>query len=809
MGGDRYGQSLAACDVNGDGRTDLLVGAHLAEDRDADPLRGSQGGIFVHLGHPDGFLDVADDRVWGRSPDAEGAWDNHQDLRLGWSLAAGDFDGDDLCDVLAGSLEYRSANNRRNDGAAFLYRGRAPADLSQGGLEPLPSLAFAGLDPDDPSSQLGRQVALGDLDGDGMAEVVLGQHRSDHPDLGNVDHGAVRIHRGRALPAGPALRFLAPAEMDWAWRGDNSYDYAGWTVQYRAEPPTLLIASMNDEGEGGVTNSGALTMMAAGQGALPDPAEAVTRGWDQADVRFGQDGGPAGDMDGDGLEDLFVVAGFGGEHGYRVGTPWFLSAAEGVAPVAMTLPGQPAGAEVGRAVAILPDLDGDGFEELGVGAPRLDTPEQGVDAGGAFVYRGGPDGFSQRPDLILAGHPRHSGYDLMGQHLSGAGDFDGDGLPDLTVLARAEDRPANFDATWSGGGACGPYQSNVGAAYVYRGRAGQLPEPHPGFVAYGPAVNANPEAILGDLDLNGDGRGDLVLGAHLHDAAAGNDSGSLSVALGRPHSGDETVNVICETTVLDESPNAGGWLGWTLTGLGDLNGDGCDDFAAGAPREGVRDIRREGHVRVYFGWGGPGCPLAPSRAVIGGGERDGFFGYGLSGGVDVDGDGVGDLAVSALGRVGDVANGGGAWIVSGAWLAALPREAVNVGALAAEDITDVEVGEGAPRRILGGVAGDLWGASVALLRGPESGGRLALGAPLGALSGVARSGSVRWHDVGPGGIDPMARAEFGGQPQRVDGRLGDRLAAGSLNGRAVLIVGGYDANGLGLDMGAAFPLILD
>lgn len=816
FGGDRYGHSLAACDFNGDGRPDLAVGAFLAEDRDADPRQDNQGGVFIHLGHPDGFLEEADDRVWGMSPDEAGQWSNHRDLRIGWSVAAGDFDGDGLCDLLTGSIEYRSANNRRNDGAAFLYLGRPAAGLSQGGLEPLPAYAFGGIDPDDASSQLARQVTMGDLDGDGLAEVVLGQYRSDNPDVGSLDHGAVRILRGRALPVGPANRLTPPAQMDWVWRGDNGYDNVGWTLRYQADPPLLIVGSLNDEDDDGPANTGTLRLFAGRQGELPDPAEAVVVASEVGGERFGQGGMPAGDMDGDGIEDLFVFAGYGDEYGYRVGTPWFLPGADGAERVALELPGEPSGAEVGRALAVVPDLDGDGFEELVVGAPRYDTHEQSFDAGAAFVFRGSADGFSVDPDLTLAGHPMHSGFDLMGQAAAPAGDFDGDGLQDLAVSALAEDRPNNFGGAYAPV-ECGPNRNDIGAVYVYRGQDGALPSATPSFALYGPAQGANPEALAGGLDIDGDRRGDMVIGARLHDPN-GNDSGSVSVAWGRPYAGQGLIEVGCESEVIDEGHTGSGWLGWAVSPLGDLDGDGCDEFVVGAPREGPREIRREGLVYVYFGWdpdggggGGGACPAEPMRTIIGGGERDGQFGWGVSGGVDVDDDGLPDLAVSANGRVGNVANLGGAWLLPGSWLVSLPRQRFTPGTVQADDITTVDPGEEGVRRVVGDAVGQQFGSAVALLSAPArgSGGRVALGASRSAMSGTSLSGGVRLHAASDAGLNPAPLAEFGGEATRPEGLLGDRLAAGTLAGHTVLVVGGYDANGPGLDLGAAYVLLLE
>ena len=173
----RFGAALAtAGDVNGDGFSDVIVGAPLYDNGQAD-----EGRVFVYHGSASGLSTVAN---WS----AEG---NQAEARFGSSIAtAGDVDGDGFSDVIVGAPLYD--NGQADEGRALVFRGSAA------GLAAAPAWTA---EPNQANAQLGFSVyAAGDVNGDGFSDVVVGAPLYDNPE---VDEGAAFVYHGSAsgLPA--------------------------------------------------------------------------------------------------------------------------------------------------------------------------------------------------------------------------------------------------------------------------------------------------------------------------------------------------------------------------------------------------------------------------------------------------------------------------------------------------------------------------------------------------------------------------------------------------------------------------------
>lgn len=427
---------------------------------------------------------------------------------------------------------------------------------------------------------------------------------------------------------------------------------------------------------------------------------------------------PAGATFGLGVQSLDCVYGAGNATftSYR-----FLPAAHVV-----TGPGSP-GETRGVAVAALPDEDGDGVPDLLVGAP-------GHGSGTGRVYR-----LSGADLSVSAVVPAPVAGGAFGSSLGVLGDLDGDGLSEYAVGAPTAGAPGGPSAT--------------GAAYVYSGAGALLRALHGDATgdAFGSAL-----AAAGDLD--GDGHGDLAVGAP-------------SAGVPGPLAGLVRVYAVGSPVVLLQvtGANAGHELGRALASAGDVDADGVPDLIAGAP--GADD--GAGRMLVLSGATGS---VVLSRRGVAAGDR---LGTSVAGPGDVNADGVPDVAVGAPRGDGPVPDVGTVWLVSGATGQTLLTWK-------------------------GGMEGDALGASVASAGDADADGRpdLLIGAP-GDPQG--------WHEPVPGSARVVSGRD-GSLLHLIQGAsLGDALGAavagaGDLDGdgRPELVAGAPFADVPGTDAGAVF-----
>jgi len=307
--------------------------------------------------------------------------------------------------------------------------------------------------------------------------------------------------------------------------------------------------------------------------------------------------GATPDFNGDGIGDVAVGA-FGAG-----GTPGRVHVYQGSTlglPVAPTLSLTGTGGAdgyFGYNVRAAGDVNGDGFGDLLVGAQGAFGGQ-----GRAYVYFGSAAGLPATPSVTLTRPTGATGVGF-GMGIASLGDANGDGYADVLV--------GN-----SGGGSTPPH------AHLFLGSASG-PSATPTTTIVGPASGTYFSYWMAGGDINGDGLGDAMVSA-FQDAGGGR----VYVYLGVAGVGLSTA----PTTLI--SPQGSGQFGAYVAHVGDVNGDGYGDFAAGNIQV------NPGFTNIYYG-GASGLPTTASLILSS--PAGPGFGYTMAGAGDVNGDGYGDL----------------------------------------------------------------------------------------------------------------------------------------------------------------------
>jgi FG-GAP repeat protein len=394
------------------------------------------------------------------------------------------------------------------------------------------------------------------------------------------------------------------------------------------------------------------------------PAQTVRYSAEENDGLAGAAVAGVGDFDGDGRRDVAV-----GEpkrdSGDRVdaGVVYVVLGAGATtdlakSPDVVTIRGAQGGDFAGFDVAAAGDVDGDGRADLLVGAPLAGPRPQGASVGGgeAYVVFGRPG----RAEIDLAA-PDFGGirivgaesYAWFGRAVSTLPDVNGDGRGELVIGAPLRDAPDRPDA---------------GSAYVIFGRGepqtidiGRLPDDQGGFRIDGPAPNAFAGRAVSSMgDVDGDGLPEVLVTAPQAPTGASGSNGAAYVVKAQATPGVIDLQqlgdrgfVVSRTTVLagDGERSPGDWLGESISGLGDVNGDNVPDFVVGAHLANAPNRARAGVAYVIFGKADKAPIDAHNLGAAGfriqGVDRQDQTGFSTAPAGDFNADGIQDLAVGA------------------------------------------------------------------------------------------------------------------------------------------------------------------
>lgn len=326
---------------------------------------------------------------------------------------------------------------------------------------------------------------------------------------------------------------------------------------------------------------------------------------------------PAGDVNGDGYSDVLVSVYnnvFGVSKDGRV--QLFLGTGNGIGSAAAWTSEGKGGTNYGESIGSAGDVNGDGYFDVVVGAPRFSNGEE--NEGAVFVYYGSPSGLDTNPSWIMEGNQANA---FFGASVSTAGDVNKDGYADVVVGASYYDDG----------------ETNEGKIFVYLGSASGLGKT-PYFTAQSDQVNAFfGKSVSSAGDVNHDGFGDIVVGAPGYDHGQTNE-GRAYLYLG-------TYGGMTQAPAwTGESNQADASFGNSVACAGDLNGDGFSDVVVGANRFDDK-MSNVGKLYVYMG-SANGFSLYPDWTMTGN-QIDGNLGISVNAAGDINGDGYGELIAGA------------------------------------------------------------------------------------------------------------------------------------------------------------------
>ena len=605
IAGSDFGKTVSSAgDINQDGFDDIIIGA---------PRYGQQGKCYLYFGgsEPDAFVDLM---ITGSESGKEFA--SHV-------AGAGDVNDDGYDDFMIQTTDY--------------VAGRSEISVFFGAQDPDTTADLALEGPAWQSSPFVSLLGNVDINNDETDDIIIAttKHDSERVELvhyfggSNFDHSPDRIRvtdLTSPWTAGPSQSLCASGDVN----GDGIEDvlvglcffkhrmgqaalfYGGESAAKTAD---AIIPAKDGHGNrfgysvdnhGDVNGDGYPDLLCSTPcydnlrgrvyiylgGETMDTIADITLTGDHNDGSFGAKATFAGDVNGDGYDDVLVSSKI-------LNSPVYLyyggpdmgneSAMELQNPVVTGSAG------FGYDVARAGDVNNDGFDDVLVCAPFLNQR-----TGTVYLYYGSAnmDGIA---DIVYNGHPQGSGF---GVFTSTAGDLDGDGYDDIAIITNQQ-----------------PGFNRTGGAYIYLG--GSVPDntspiiipPHDKI--YGVGVDTKPAG-----DMNGDGYDDLIMGSF---------SRMAIVFLGEQNF-DGSKRVHLDTN----DPR----LGPSVSGVGDINNDGFSDVLVG------NDMVYNTNVDVAIFCGGPVIDAFPDLFLSGPGENT-FMGADVAGAGDMDGDGYADIVIGS------------------------------------------------------------------------------------------------------------------------------------------------------------------
>ena len=697
--GDRTGERVSgAGDVNGDGYEDILIGAY--GDDDGGYLAGQ---TYLILGKASGLcLDTI-------LSDADASFLGEDDYDYsGYSISgAGDVNGDGYDDIIIGAFGDDEVGT--SAGQTYIFLGKT-SGWSMDTYLANADASFLGENAVDRSGE--RVSGAGDVNGDGCDDILIGAP-SNSDGGGGAGQTYLIFNIYPPAPKGLESHLSNGGysiELSWKPVYSNKWSISCYTI-YRSE--TGYHFSVYDHVEGdtltytdenvefGKIYYYAVTVTKAGyESSLSDPIRVVCQKdtdrdgigdlidedddgdgipddydmdpklvdkeswtWDGYNLSIspssfiGEDSGDeagysiscAGDVNGDGYDDIVIGA---CHHDYFDGVTTFnsigktylifgrgpdLSYDTDLSNANASFRGENENDYSGISVSGAGDVNGDGYDDILIGADQRD--EGGTDAGQTYLILGRATGWVRNSSLSTADASfiGEDSDDRSGRSVSSAGDVNGDGYDDILIGAYGDE---------DGGG------DGAGQTYLIFGKSSgwsmdtDLSTANASFIGED-AYDRSGIIVSGSGDVNGDGYDDILIGAHT-ESDGGTGAGQTYLIFGR-ESGWAMDRDLSTASASFLGEDAYDYSGYSVSGAGDVNGDGYDDILIGA-HEDEEGGTEAGQTYLIFGkssgWS-MDTDLSYADASFWGEDGGDYSGISVSGAGDVNNDGYDDILIGA------------------------------------------------------------------------------------------------------------------------------------------------------------------
>ena len=519
----------------------------------------------------------------------------------------------------------------------------------------------------------GAVSSAGDINGDGFDDIIIGA-KAVAPD-GKQDAGQSYVIFGGASA------FAVTLELS-SLNGSNGFRIDGIDAGDLSGSAVSNAGDINGDGFDDIV----IGSWRASTGTNYATGESY--------VIFGKNGG---------FSDAFDLTSLDGSNGFRID-------------------GLNTDDRCGSSVSNAGDVNGDGFDDLIVGATARNG---GIynEAGQCYIVFGKADGFSASlsPSSLTGLNGFNilgtDGSDAVGYSVSAAGDINGDGFDDILI----------GDANADPGG-----DSYAGATYLVFGKADGFSSTlnlssligSNGFRIDGKdTMDTSGRSVSSAGDVNNDGFDDILIAAHGADAGAGFGQGESYVVFGKSTGFAASLdlstldgqNGFCLTGIA-----SGDYCGYSVSGAGDVNGDGFDDILIGANQVDAGGQIYAGESYVVFGKASgfaPSVDLATLNGSDGfritGVAEDDKSGTAVSAAGDVNNDGFADILISAPGASSSTIHSGSIYVIFGRATAAISRTGTtSADRIFGGDYNDTLAGNSGADLIVGGEGNDTLNGQV-------------------------------------------------------------------------------------------------